>query len=37
MGASRSPLARLLHIRDEIVNLRSALSGTDYASFASTY
>lgn len=37
MAASRSPLARLLHIRDEIVNLRDALAGADASSFAASY
>lgn len=37
MAATRSPLARLLHIRDEIASLEAALQGTDFETFAGSY
>jgi uncharacterized protein with HEPN domain len=37
MAATRSPLMRLGHIRDEITNLLPLFSGVDYPTFASSY
>jgi uncharacterized protein with HEPN domain len=37
MAATRSPVVRLKHIRDEIVSLRTALAGADYQTFAGSY
>lgn len=37
MAATKSPLMRLGHIRDEIANLLQALKGVDYSSFSTSY
>ena len=37
MAASKHPLARLGHIRDEIVQLTAALDGATYEVFAENY
>jgi uncharacterized protein with HEPN domain len=37
MAATKSPLVRLGHIRDEIANLLPLFEGVDYAKFASSY
>jgi uncharacterized protein with HEPN domain len=37
MAATKSPLMRLGHIRDEIANLLPLFNGVDYSEFASSY
>jgi uncharacterized protein with HEPN domain len=37
MAATKSPLMRLGHIRDEITNLLPLFTGVDYSTFASSY
>ncbi|HMA73942.1 MAG TPA: HepT-like ribonuclease domain-containing protein [Xanthobacteraceae bacterium] len=37
MAATKSPLMRLGHIRDEIANLLLLFAGVDYPAFASSY
>jgi uncharacterized protein with HEPN domain len=37
MAATKSPLMRLGHIRDEIANLLPLFAGVDYSAFASSY
>jgi hypothetical protein len=37
MAATKSPLMRLGHIRDEITNLLPLFTGVDYSKFASSY
>lgn len=37
MAASRNPLGRLEHIRDEIAQLRAAMAGQTSESFAASY
>ena len=37
MAASKNPLARLEHIRDEIAELTAALEGLDFETFTETY
>jgi uncharacterized protein with HEPN domain len=37
MAATKSPLMRLGHIRDELANLLPLFTGVDYATFASSY
>lgn len=37
MAATKSPVVRLRHIRDEILSLLDVLKGIDYPTFANTY